>query len=1071
MANKKVSQLTSKPSVLVTDLFPIADPSTGQLYKTTISDLGTAIGSGVSSVNGLVGAVVLDTDDIQELASPTNKWFTDTRARAALSASSPLDYNSGTGVFSIPAATSSQNGYLTSTDWTTFNSKQAALSGTGFIKISGTTISYDNSTYLTTSAAASTYLALAGGTLTGALNGTSATFTGDLTISSTNPRIYLTDTDNNPDYFISNTDGTFTVYDVTNSTSRFTIGTTGNGTFGGNLTVGSIIKSGGISAQFLKADGSVDSTSYQPILTNPVTGTGTTNTLPKFTGTSKIGNSNVTDSGSLITLGSNSYVDGNLALGSTTAIANRNISNRLLMTGGSLAIGYELETTIMSDVTSDARGFSTFLSTTASSFTLANLYHYRASQSTIGAGSSITTQIGFEVAATLIGATTNYGFRGLIAAGTNRWNLYLDGTANNYMAGGLGIGSTSLTGVGFRQSRNITGAINSNGIISDGQIQSDANNNHVSVNSILNTQATTFTLASYTSFNATLGTLGSGTTITNLYGYRVNSALNSGTNNYGFYGDLAAATGRWNLYMNGTANNHLAGNLLINSTSNNGANLQVTGTATISSSITANSFIKTSGTSLQFLKADGSVDSSTYALDSAVVKLTGNQTVAGVKTFTSGIIANVSTGGDQGFASTNTSTSGSSIFVQNNSASGAGINLVNTSTGIGINLGNEVTGKAIYISNSTVSGSGTGLYIDNYNSANGIEIQSTSTADAAYFAHSAGRGLRIYSSGSGYGLLINNATAATSVPFTIQKQGANKIVFTDAGAATFSSSVTATNGFLRGDLGTSVDAVLRLRGSNSTARTTRLQFEDYNGTIADAFLDFKIPTAGSSTGARLDLGVDSPILSLVKGGNVGINTTSPTNGKLEVQQSATTAALWVQTGGTTSSYTIADFRTGTNASALGILANGSLLIGVTSEDAVGGITIRPTGTTMVFNNLNTAPTVMSFQYNSSAVGSITRSTTTTSYNITSDYRLKEDLKPINGLEIVNKIKVYDYKWKSEDSRMDGVMAHELQEILPYAVTGVKDGEQMQSVDYSKIVPVMVQAIKDLKEKIEILENK
>jgi len=173
MANKKVSQLTSKPSVLVTDLFPIADPSTGQLYKTTISDLGTAIGSGVSSVNGLVGAVVLDTDDIQELVSPTNKWFTDTRARAALSASSPLAYNSGTGVFSIPAATSSQNGYLTSTDWTTFNGKQAALSGTGFVKISGTTISYDNSTYLTTSAAATTYMPLSGGSLTGTVTSNS----------------------------------------------------------------------------------------------------------------------------------------------------------------------------------------------------------------------------------------------------------------------------------------------------------------------------------------------------------------------------------------------------------------------------------------------------------------------------------------------------------------------------------------------------------------------------------------------------------------------------------------------------------------------------------------------------------------------------------------------------------------------------------------------------------------------------------------------------------------------------------------------------------------------------------
>ena len=246
MANKKVSQLTSKPSVLTTDLFPIADPSTGQLFKTTISDLGTAIGSGVSSVNTLVGAVVLDTDDIQELVSPTNKWFTDTRARAAISASSPLTYNSGTGAFGIQVATGSQNGYLSSTDWTTFNAKQAALSGTGFVKSTGGTISYDTNTYLTTSAAASTYLALAGGTLTGTLLGTSAGFTGyvgigntsplyqldvtgsgrfegDLRIESTNPRIYLTDSDNNPDYFISNTDGTFTIYDVTNSSSRLTI--------------------------------------------------------------------------------------------------------------------------------------------------------------------------------------------------------------------------------------------------------------------------------------------------------------------------------------------------------------------------------------------------------------------------------------------------------------------------------------------------------------------------------------------------------------------------------------------------------------------------------------------------------------------------------------------------------------------------------------------------------------------------------------------------------------------------------------------------------------------------------
>ena len=63
-------------------------------------------------------------------------------------------------------------------------SYQAALSGTGFVKISGSTISYDNSTYLTTSSAASTYLPLTGGTVTGPLVGTSATFNSSVSVGS-----------------------------------------------------------------------------------------------------------------------------------------------------------------------------------------------------------------------------------------------------------------------------------------------------------------------------------------------------------------------------------------------------------------------------------------------------------------------------------------------------------------------------------------------------------------------------------------------------------------------------------------------------------------------------------------------------------------------------------------------------------------------------------------------------------------------------------------------------------------------------------------------------------------------
>ena len=50
--------------------------------------------------------------------------------------------------------------------------------------------------------------------------------------------------------------------------------------------------------------------------------------------------------------------------------------------------------------------------------------------------------------------------------------------------------------------------------------------------------------------------------------------------------------------------------------------------------------------------------------------------------------------------------------------------------------------------------------------------------------------------------------------------------------------------------------------------------------------------------------------------------------------------------------------------------------------------------------------------------------------------------------------------------MDGVIAHELQEVIPYAVHGEKDGVKFQSVDYSRIVPVLVKSIQELSTKLE-----
>jgi len=100
-------------------------------------------------------------------------------------------------------------------------------------------------------------------------------------------------------------------------------------------------------------------------------------------------------------------------------------------------------------------------------------------------------------------------------------------------------------------------------------------------------------------------------------------------------------------------------------------------------------------------------------------------------------------------------------------------------------------------------------------------------------------------------------------------------------------------------------------------------------------------------------------LTVLQGGNVGIGTTSPNNGKLEVQQTAITPALWVQTGGTTDTYYIADFRTGTNASALAIKGNGRVGVGESSPaeklEVNGNIKAGDT-TGKFFTNVYTATT-------------------------------------------------------------------------------------------------------------------
>lgn len=133
---------------------------------------------------------------------------------------------------------------------------------------------------------------------------------------------------------------------------------------------------------------------------------------------------------------------GNVGLGVGT-LPSTNFYSSKQITGGTSANGFLLDGIIQSGVTSTFIGYQSANFTASAAFTLSSAQHFRAQGITVGVGSTITNQYGFFVGSGLTGATNNYGFYSNIASGSNRWNVYIAGTADNYFAGNVGIGITN----------------------------------------------------------------------------------------------------------------------------------------------------------------------------------------------------------------------------------------------------------------------------------------------------------------------------------------------------------------------------------------------------------------------------------------------------------------------------------------------------------------------------------------------------------------------------------------------------------------------------------------------------
>ena len=570
----------------------------------------------------------------------------------------------------------------------------------------------------------------------------------------------------------------------------------------------------------------------------------------------------------------------------------------------------------------------------------------------------------------------------------------------------------------------------------------------------------------------------------------------------------------------------------------NGSNTVTIGNTSITDNyfqgnIRGTSFIKTGGTSSQFLKADGSVDSTAYqstvsfgaigaspnanggSISSGVITLqpasisfggiitTGTQTIAGAKTLTGALSVTPASGtAIQGIA-----TIGTGVYGEANSIGGVGV--------VGRAYGTNGAGGAFFANgsasyglqaNSTASPNAVGLLVS-ANSSTGFSslyVSQSGTSEIAGFYNSGGNVASISNAGKYFGTALgisgNTSLGTTSgyleVGYTTP-QGVYKLdvngTMRVAGAATFSSSVTANGnlGFINANA-SQAGIIADYTGTGAlkvSISTYNDNFNIYNETNTYSIINFTRSTKNlviNPTGGNLGIGTTSPDRALTVNGNISLNndlisTKGGTNFRIGYES-------YIATGGVnlfTESAVPLVFGT-SSTERMRITSVGNVTIGDSSTSNTGKLSyVSPgfgsfNGVLELYHsssNVNGSGFV-NFYFNGSVIGSIGQlGTTAVVYNTTSDYRLKEDLQEVKGLEKVQAIKVYDYKWIKDEYRMDGVLAHELQEVLPYAVTGEKDAldeegnEKMQGVDYSKIVPILIKAIQEQQKQIEDLQDR
>ncbi len=95
-----------------------------------------------------------------------------------------------------------------------------------------------------------------------------------------------------------------------------------------------------------------------------------------------------------------------------------------------------------------------------------------------------------------------------------------------------------------------------------------------------------------------------------------------------------------------------------------------------------------------------------------------------------------------------------------------------------------------------------------------------------------------------------------------------------------------------------------------------------------------------------------------------------------------------------------------------------------------------------------------------------------SFNSSSDYRIKKNIISLSETDYsIDKLRPVTYINKKTNKQDIGLIAHELQEQYSFLVNGIKDGDNLQSVNYFGIIGILIKEIQELKKEVKYLKNK